>query len=150
MYNTLTDYDPELQEILRKKAKSIKSEMNKDSSFFGEINQNGVTDINDDNIDRLIQNSPLPVLVDFSADAWCRPCQVMKPVYEELSKDYANRVVFLKINTDHNPQSSGKYRIFSVPTFILFKSGKRLAQRAGAIPKEKFKAWIDEVLQKNA
>ena len=146
----MTENDPELQEILRRKSKSIKNEIGKEASFFREVNQNGVTEITDDSIDRLIQSSPLPVLVDFSADAWCRPCQVMKPVYEEISLEFANKVVFLKINTDNNPQSSGKYRIFSVPTFILFKSGKRLAQRTGASPKVKFKAWIEEVLQKSA
>ena len=142
----MTDFDPELQEILQKKASSFKKEV----SFFKEVNQNGVTHINDNNIDEIIQTSPLPVLVDFSADAWCRPCQIMAPVYEELSHEFTNKVVFLKINTDHNPQASGKYRIFSVPTFIMFKSGKRIAQRAGAAPKVKFKTWIDETLTRSS
>ncbi|MHA1206835.1 MAG: thioredoxin [Candidatus Hodarchaeales archaeon] len=142
----MTDFDPELQEILQKKASSFKKEV----SFFKEVNQDGVTHINDNNIDEIIQTSPLPVLVDFSADAWCRPCQIMAPVYEELSHDYAKKVVFLKINTDHNPQASGKYRIFSVPTFIMFRSGKRIAQRAGATPKVKFKTWIDETLTRSS
>jgi thioredoxin 2 len=72
----------------------------------------------------------------------------MAPVYEELSREFANRVLFLKINTDHNPRSSGKYRIFSVPTFMLFNSGKRVAQRAGAAPKAKFKEWIEEAVKR--
>jgi thioredoxin len=146
MVNKLTEFDPELQEILKKKATSLK----KNASFFNEVNQNGITHVDDSNIDRLIQSSPLPVLVDFSADAWCRPCQVMAPVYEELSKEYSSKVVFLKINTDRNPQASGRYRIFSVPTFIFFKAGNRLAQRAGAAPKAKFKEWIEETLSKSA
>jgi thioredoxin-like negative regulator of GroEL len=74
----------------------------------------------------------------------------MAPVYEELSREYTNKVVFLKINTDLNPQASGRYRIFSVPTFIMFKSGNRLAQRAGAAPKAKFKAWIEEIISSGA
>ncbi len=146
MEDKLTEFDPELQEILKKKASSLK----KDASFFNEVNQNGVTHVDDSNIDRIVQSSPLPVLVDFSADAWCKPCQVMAPIYEELSREYTNKVVFLKINTDHNPQASGRYRIFSVPTFIMFKSGNRLAQRAGAAPKVKFKAWIEEIISSGA
>jgi len=141
----MSDFDPELQEILRKKASSFM----KENAFFKEVNQDGVTHIDDDNIEKIIQTSPLPVLVDFSADAWCKPCQIMAPVYEELSHDFAKKVIFLKINTDHNPQASGKYRIFSVPTFVMFKSGKRVAQRAGAAPKVKFKAWIEETLQRS-
>ena len=139
----MTDFDPELQEILRKKASSFKQE----ATFFKDVKQDGITHVNDENIDEIIQTSPLPVLVDFSADAWCRPCQIMAPVYEELSHDFARKVIFLKINTDHNPQASGKYRIFSVPTFVMFKMGKRVAQRAGATPKVKFKAWIEETLK---
>ncbi|MCK4847625.1 MAG: thioredoxin [Candidatus Heimdallarchaeota archaeon] len=141
----MTDFDPELQEILRKKASSFKKEV----TFFKDVNQDGVTHINDNNIDEIIQTSPLPVLVDFSADAWCRPCQVMAPVYEDLSHDFARKIVFLKINTDQNPQASGKYQIFSVPTFVMFKTGKRIAQRAGAAPKVKFKAWIEETLKRS-
>ena len=141
----MSDFDPELQEILRKKASSFM----KENIFFKEVNQDGVTHIDDDNIEKIIQTSPLPVLVDFSADAWCKPCQIMAPVYEEVSHDFAKKVIFLKINTDHNPQASGKYRIFSVPTFVMFKSGKRVAQRAGAAPKGKFKAWIEETLQRS-
>ncbi|MHA2223724.1 MAG: thioredoxin [Candidatus Hodarchaeales archaeon] len=139
----MTNNDPELQKILRKKAISLQ----KKASFFDMVNRNGVTEVTDANIDEIIQSSPLPVLVDFSADAWCRPCQVMAPVYEELSKEFANRLLFIKINTDHNPQTSGKYKIFSVPTFMVFKSGKRITQRSGASTKVKFKSWIMEVLK---
>ena len=141
----MTEIDPELQKILENKASSLKQE----ASFFKEVKQDGVTHVTDNNIDALILKSPLPVLVDFSADAWCRPCQVMAPVYEELSREYAKKVLFLKINTDHNPQASGKYKIFSVPTFVMFYSGKRIAHRAGATPKPKFKAWIDETLKRS-
>jgi thioredoxin len=146
LYNKLTDSDPEFQEILQKKDSAMK----KEAMFFNEINADGVTHVEDSNIEKIIQASPLPVLVDFSADAWCKPCQVMAPIYEELSHEYRNEVVFLKINTDLNPLSSGKFRIFSVPTFIIFLEGKRIAQRSGANPKVKFKSWIDETLKQNA
>jgi thioredoxin len=132
----MTDPDPELREILIRKA------------FFDKVNRNGVTLVEDNTIDDIIKSSPIPVLVDFSADAWCHPCQVMAPVYEELSREFANKILFVKINTDHNPNSSAKYRIFSVPTFMMFNSGNRVAQRAGAAPKAKFKAWIDEIMKK--
>ncbi|MFX0186075.1 MAG: thioredoxin [Candidatus Hodarchaeota archaeon] len=140
----MTDPDPELKEILIKKAESMKAR----ASFFDKVNRNGITHVEDNTIDDIIKSSPIPVLVDFSADAWCRPCQVMAPVYEELSREFANKILFLKINTDHNPNSSAKYRIFSVPTFMMFNSGNRVAQRAGAAPKTKFKAWIDEIMRK--
>jgi thioredoxin 1 len=140
----MADLDPELQKILQRKAAAMKKEAN----FFSRVNRNGVTHVNDDNIERIIESSPIPVLVDFSADEWCRPCQVMLPIYEELSHEFADKLLFIKINTDHNPKSSGKYRIFSVPTFMIFKSGQIVAQRAGAAAKPKFKGWIEDVLER--
>ncbi len=140
----MTDIDPELQAILRKKAAVMKEK----AAFLSRVNRNGVNHVDDSNIDEIIRSSPIPVLVDFSADSWCRPCQVMSLLYEELSHEYANRVLFLKINTDHNPKSSAKYHIFSVPTFMMFNKGNRVTQRAGATPKVKFKAWIEEVFKK--
>jgi len=138
----MTEPDPELQAILKRKAMSLQE----NATFFEKINQMGVTHVNDDNINGIIKSSPLPVLVDFSADSWCRPCQVMAPIYEALSHEFRNKVIFLKINTDHNLKASGKYRIFSVPTFMMFCNGDSIAQRAGAVPQAKFREWIEEVL----
>lgn len=140
----MNDPDPELQAIMKRKASSLQTE----AAFYERVNHNGITNITDDTIDDIIRSSPIPVIVDFSADAWCKPCKVMAPVFDELSRDFANRVLFLKINTDHNPQASTRHRIGSVPTFTMFNGGNRISQRIGTIPKMKFKAWIEEVLQK--
>ncbi|UCG03547.1 MAG: thiol reductase thioredoxin [Candidatus Heimdallarchaeota archaeon] len=140
----MTDSDPEIQEILRKKASSLQ----KRALFFDKVNRDGITIVNDANIDEIIQSSPIPVLVDFSADAWCKPCQVMGPIYEELSHEFVNRILFVKINTDHNPQAATKYRIFSVPTFMVFNAGNKFNQRTGVTPKGKFKAWLEEILNR--
>ena len=136
--------DPELQAILEKKIARIKAE----ESFFEKLDRNGINNVTDETIDAVIRSSPLPVLVDFSADAWCKPCKVMAPIYDELSQEFANKVLFLKINTDHNPRASGNYRIGSVPTFMIFNAGTKISQRIGMIPKRKFKTWIEEVLHK--
>ncbi|MHA2305509.1 MAG: thioredoxin family protein [Candidatus Hodarchaeales archaeon] len=140
----MAEYDPELKEILEQKASRLKTEAN----FFKNVDQNGINDVTDGTIDNIIRSSPIPVIVYFSADAWCKPCKVMGPVFDELSKDFTNKVLFLKINTDHNPRASTYYRIGSVPTFMMFNGGNRIVQRIGAIPRIKFKAWIEEVLQK--
>ncbi len=140
----MTDPDPELQAILRKRVTLLQET----EEFYNRVNRAGVTIVTDSNIDDIIQSSPLPVLVDFSADAWCKPCQVMAPVYEELSREFTNRILFMKINNDHNPHAASKYRIFSVPTFMIFNAGNRINQLTGAVPKAKFKTWIEEILHR--
>lgn len=77
-------------------------------------------------------NSDKPVLVDFYAD-WCGPCQMMKPVLDELKKKLGDNVTILKVDVDKNAAASTEYKIMGVPTFILFKNGKVQWRQAGVL-----------------
>jgi thioredoxin 1 len=82
--------------------------------------------------DKFLENTTLPVLVDFWA-AWCMPCKIMAPVIEELARDYARKAAFAKVNVDENPEVASRYNIMSIPHFIIFRNG-RLAERiVGAV-----------------
>ena len=70
-----------------------------------------------------IINGTKPVLVDFYA-TWCGPCKMMHPVIEELGKELDGEGRVLTIDIDKNEKLTNKYRIQSVPTFILFKDGE--------------------------
>ncbi|MGA2130114.1 MAG: thioredoxin [Candidatus Pacearchaeota archaeon] len=77
------------------------------------------------------------VLVDFFAD-WCMPCLMMAPVMEELSEKFTGKIKFAKINVDENQQISHKFKVMSIPNFILFKDGKPIDQFIGSMPMEDF------------
>jgi thioredoxin 1 len=76
-------------------------------------------------------------LVDFSAD-WCMPCIMMAPVMEELSKKFKGKINFGKINVDENQELAQKFKVLSIPNFILFKNGKPVDQFIGSMPEEDF------------
>jgi len=40
-----------------------------------------------------------------------------------------------KLNTDDNPATAMRYEIRRIPTLLLFKGGKVVDQRVGAMPK---------------
>lgn len=92
-----------------------------------------------------VLKSDLPVLVDFWAP-WCGPCRRVGPIVEELSQEYAGKVVFAKLNTDENPTTSMQYEVMSIPTLLLFKDGKLIDRAVGLRPKPALKAWIDDAV----
>jgi thioredoxin 1 len=85
------------------------------------------------------------VMVDFWA-VWCGPCQMVAPIVEELATEYAGKLKVMKLNTDENPETAGRYQIMSIPTILFFKGGKLVDKMIGARPKRQFKEVIDSLL----
>lgn len=77
------------------------------------------------------------VLVDFYAD-WCMPCVMMEPVMEELSRKFKGKIKFGRVNVDDNKELAQKFRIMSIPNFILFKNGELKERFTGTMPVEDF------------
>lgn len=82
-------------------------------------------------------------LWDFSAD-WCPPCQQMKPVIEELEKEFEGRVEFKKIDVDKEEEEAAKFKVLSIPTFVILKNGREVDRKIGAVGKQVMKDWIEE------
>jgi thioredoxin 1 len=91
--------------------------------------------LTDDNFDKEVLETKLPVLVDFWAD-WCGPCRVMGPVIEQIAEELEGQLKVGKLNVDENPGAASYHGIRSIPTMILFKDGKQLEEVIGAVPKE--------------
>jgi thioredoxin 1 len=101
--------------------------------------------VTDDTFDQVVLQSTSPVLVDFWA-TWCRPCQMVAPILEELTKEYAGKLTIAKLDVDQNQQTAQKFRVMSIPTMIIFKQGKPVTNIVGFKPKEQLKKELDAAL----
>ena len=87
--------------------------------------------VKEEDFDRTVLGSGIPVLVDFYAD-WCGPCKMMQPLLDNLASELAGRVLVAKVDTDASPTVSQRYGIKSIPFFGRFENGALSATAVGA------------------
>jgi thioredoxin 1 len=82
------------------------------------------------------------VVIDFTA-SWCGPCKAIAPLYRELSDEFGDTVVFVKVDVDENPDTAAKYSVSAMPTFLYIKGGVVVDRLMGANPM-KLRELIEE------
>jgi thioredoxin 1 len=101
-------------------------------------------EFSDANFQSDVLNNPLPVVVDFWA-TWCGPCKTLGPIIEDVSGNFAEKVVFGKLNIDESPAIAAKFGITSVPTLLFIKNGKVEAQHTGLLAKKPLLEKINKI-----
>ena len=99
------------------------------------------TALTDQTFDRHLTRSELPLVVDFWA-AWCGPCKMMAPFFEQAATELEPHVRLAKVNTDDNPMLAQRYQINSIPTTAVFKGGREVARQPGAMNLPQLLQWI--------
>jgi thioredoxin 1 len=103
---------------------------------------NNTLTFTDGAFDSDVLKSPEPVLVDFWAE-WCGPCRMMSPTIDNIASEYAGKAKVGKLNVDDNGQTAMRYNVRGIPTLLLFKGGKVVDQRVGAVGKDEVQKMLN-------
>ena len=101
--------------------------------------------LTEDNWEKEVLNSDIPVLIDFWAP-WCGPCRMVAPIVSEIAEEYKGKLKVGKLNTDEEPGIAVRYGIMSIPTLMIFKNGTVADQIIGAVPKEYFIQKLEQII----
>lgn len=102
--------------------------------------------VTDAAFEKTILQSKIPVIVDFWAP-WCGPCKMVAPTLEKLAKEYADKILIAKVNTDENPEWATKYGIQGIPTMLFIVDGKIIHRQVGALPEAMLREVVNQFLE---
>ncbi len=91
---------------------------------------------------RDVDDSPIPVLIDFWAE-WCGPCRSVAPVLEQIARERKGRLKIVKLNVDQNPRMAATHGVQSIPMLQLQRGPVFVDKQLGALPKSMLDAWLD-------
>ena len=86
-----------------------------------------------------------PAIIDFYAD-WCKPCKMVAPILEEISKDYAGKVKVYKIDTEDQKELAAVFQVRSIPTFLYIPAQGQPQMDRGFKDKAAFEKIISDIL----
>ncbi len=101
--------------------------------------------ITDQSFEKVVMQSPLPVIVDFWAP-WCGPCKMIAPTLEKLATEQEGKLIVAKINTDDHSEWMQKFGIQGIPTLLFVSGGKVVHRQVGALPERMLREVVTQFM----
>jgi thioredoxin len=107
-----------------------------------------VATIREQDFERDVLMSELPVLVEFSAE-WCGPCKLVAPELKALAHELEGKAKVVTIDIDKSPMLARQLGVQSVPTFVVFHQGRPAGGRVGALKRKELRDMLEPYLPRD-
>ncbi len=68
----------------------------------------------------------------------------MAPVIRSLARTFPDRVVFARVDTESEGELSRRFRVRSIPTYILFKNARVVERFSGVASRDRLARKIEK------
>ena len=107
-----------------------------------------VAPIREQDFEREVLLSELPVLVEFSAE-WCGPCKLVAPELKALAHELEGKAKIVTVDIDRSPVLARQLGVQSVPTFVVFHQGRPAGGRVGALKRKELRDMLEPYLPRD-
>lgn len=78
----------------------------------------------------------VPILLEFGK-GWCQPCKYMKPILEDMAKEYGEKAIVATVDMDANYDLVRRFGVRVMPTQVFLRpDGKEFFRNEGVLERE--------------
>jgi thioredoxin len=101
--------------------------------------------VSEQEFEKEILRSELPVLIDFTA-SWCAPCKTVAPEVDAVARELEGKAKVVKVDIDKSKRVAASLRIQAVPTFMVFHRGRPVAAEQGVLKRAQLRDMLEPFL----